>query len=156
MVQAHEGKHKDLVKFISHQTCINPIQIRQLIRVLDLKEKICVNTSFQEEPQPTILVEALPAPDPVAMATQAIEEEWTAKEVRAEVAKQKEVVTRKSLPKGNQYDLIVADPPWEYEHSISESRDIENQIPMAPTIMIKWYKSLSAVFVWSDIGFLPH
>lgn len=55
MVQAHEGKHKDLVKFISHQTCISPVQITQLLRTVKLKEEIFVNKDFQEEPQPTIL-----------------------------------------------------------------------------------------------------
>lgn len=27
------------------------------------------------------------------------------------------------------YNLIYADPPWRYEHSISKNRDIENQYP---------------------------
>jgi hypothetical protein len=133
MVSAHEGKHKDLVKFIAHQTCISPGHISKLVRVVKLKDEISVNADFPEEPQPTILHEALSAPDPLAMATQAIEEEWTAKEVREEVAKQKEARTRKSLPKENQYDLIVADPPWEYDYSLSDSRDIETQYPTMDT-----------------------
>ena len=133
MVAAHEGKHKDLVKFIAHQTCISPGHISKLVRVLKLKDEISVNADFPEEPQPTILHEALGAPDPVALATQAIEEEWTAKEVRQEVSKQKEAATKKSLPKTEQYHLIVADPPWQYEHSISDSRDIENQYPTMDT-----------------------
>ena len=93
MVKAQEGKRKDLVKFITHQTCISPSQIYRLVQVLELKKEIRVNTNFVEEPQPTILVEALPAQDPVALATQAIEEDWTAKQVREEVAKQREVST---------------------------------------------------------------
>jgi N6-adenosine-specific RNA methylase IME4 len=32
------------------------------------------------------------------------------------------------LPTG-QYNIIYADPPWQYEHSISNSRKIENQYP---------------------------
>lgn len=32
------------------------------------------------------------------------------------------------LPTGK-FDIIYADPPWRYEHSISSSRDIENQYP---------------------------
>ena len=74
IVEAHEEKQKDLVKFIAHQTCINPHTVRQLIRTLELKEKVSDTGRFQEEPQPSILTEALSAPDPVAMATQAIEE----------------------------------------------------------------------------------
>ena len=81
MVEAHEGKHKDLVKFITHQTCISPMQIRKLVRVLELKT--IVIDRFSEEPQPSILAEALTAPDPVALVIQAIEEEWTAKQGKA-------------------------------------------------------------------------
>ena len=75
------------MKFIAHQTCISPSQIYRLLQVSELGKEIRVNAKIQEEPQPTILIEALSAPDPVAMATQAIEEEWTAKEVPEEVAK---------------------------------------------------------------------
>lgn len=32
------------------------------------------------------------------------------------------------LPVG-EFDIIYADPPWKYEHSVSASRDIENQYP---------------------------
>jgi len=32
------------------------------------------------------------------------------------------------LPKG-EYNIILADPPWRYEYSISDSRKIENQYP---------------------------
>ena len=74
-----------LVKFIAHQTCISPMQIRKLVRVLELKT--IVIDRFSEEPQPSILAEALTAPDPEALAIQAIEEGWTAKQVREEVAK---------------------------------------------------------------------
>ena len=137
MVKAQEGKHKDLVKFITHQTCISPVQIYKLVASLEIKKKILVNENFTEEPQPTILAEALSATDPVAMATQAIEGEWTAKQVREEVTKQKEVSTQKSLPKETQYDLIVADPPWEYDYSLSDSREIENQYPTMETSAIK-------------------
>ncbi len=94
MVKAQEGKRKDLVKFIAHQTCISPVQIYKLVASLELKKKILVNENMPEEPQPSILVESLTAPDPVAMATKAIEEEWTAKKVREEVAKQSEWVAK--------------------------------------------------------------
>jgi hypothetical protein len=90
MVQAHEGKKQDLVKFIAHQTCISPSQIYRLVQVVNLKKEIRDIAKTEEEPQPSILIESLTAPNPIAMATKAIEEEWTAKEVRQEVAKQKE------------------------------------------------------------------
>jgi len=31
--------------------------------------------------------------------------------------------------KGKKYSVILADPPWQYEHPISDSRKIENQYP---------------------------
>jgi len=89
LVAAHEGKHKDLVKFISHQTCITPHTIRQLVRSLELKTKVSVNGRLTEEPPPTILVEALAAPDPEALAIQALEEDWTAKQTRQEARRLK-------------------------------------------------------------------
>ena len=88
MVTAHEGTQKDLVKFIAGQTCISPIQIRSLVRVLELKKTI-VNNHFSEEPQPTILVEALQAPNPEESAIQAIEEGWTADQARQEARRPK-------------------------------------------------------------------
>lgn len=39
-----------------------------------------------------------------------------------------ETITEKHMPTGK-YEVIYADPPWRYEHSISKSRDIENQYP---------------------------
>jgi len=42
--------------------------------------------------------------------------------------KKKKEVRNKKLPK-EQYSFILADPPWRYEHMISESREIENQYP---------------------------
>jgi len=89
MVAAHEGTHKDLVKFISGQTCISPHTIRYLVRSLELKTKIADIGHLTEEPQPNILVEALVAPDPEALALQAIEEEWTAEQTRKEARRLK-------------------------------------------------------------------
>jgi len=91
MVKAQEGKRKDLVKFIAHQTCISPVQIYKLVASLELKKKILDIENIVEDPQPSILVESLTAPAPVAMATKAIEEDWTVTQVREEVAKQRMV-----------------------------------------------------------------
>jgi len=33
-----------------------------------------------------------------------------------------------ALPKG-EYNIVYADPPWQYEHAVSNSRKIENQYP---------------------------
>lgn len=49
------------------------------------------------------------------------------------IRKNKETETREAkiaqpLPK-DLYQILLADPPWEYEHSVSDSRKIENQYP---------------------------
>ena len=67
------GKHKDLVKFISHQTCLDTTQTTQLIRTIELEKSLL--TKISEKPQPTILMECLAATDPQALAIQAIEED---------------------------------------------------------------------------------
>jgi len=84
MVEANNGKHKDLVKFIAGQTCLDPHTIRQLVRSLELKAKVSVNGRLTEELQPTVLVEALAAPNPEELATQALEEGWTETQARYE------------------------------------------------------------------------
>ena len=82
--EAHEGKKKDLVKFITHQTCLKPTQTTQLLRSIELEKSLI--SEISEKPHPSILIEALPAPNPKALALKAINEEWTAKQVREEVA----------------------------------------------------------------------
>jgi N6-adenosine-specific RNA methylase IME4 len=37
------------------------------------------------------------------------------------------------LPKDRRYSVIYADPPWQYEHAISTSREIEEQYPTLDT-----------------------
>lgn len=60
MVATHEGKHKDLVKFITHQTCLNPTQTTQLLRSIELEKSLI--SEISEKPHPTILAESLVAP----------------------------------------------------------------------------------------------
>jgi N6-adenosine-specific RNA methylase IME4 len=115
LVVASEGqKRKDLVKFISQQTCISPPQIRRLIRVVELGKTIDIDR-FPERPQPSVLMEALQAPDPVALAVQAVEEEWTVERVRVEAAKLNANNGHEPPPppKG-QFHTVVVDPPWAY------------------------------------------
>ncbi len=54
MVEAHQGKHKDLVKFMAGQTCLKPNTIRNLLRTIDLQAKIPVNG--QSTGGPTCLI----------------------------------------------------------------------------------------------------
>ena len=83
LVQAGNGRtHKDLVKFIASQTCLTRDTIRNNLRALALKAEMGVTA--QNDTWPTILTESLDAPDPLALATQALEEGWTVVRVRAE------------------------------------------------------------------------
>ena len=75
MGAVHEGKHKDLVKFISHQTCISASQVQRLVNTFGLREKIRDIADLSEDPYPSIFIECLSAPDPEALAIKAIEEE---------------------------------------------------------------------------------
>ncbi len=122
MVEAHEGKHKDLVKFIAGQTCLKPRQVQQLVKGYQLEQEITQLPAFSvgERIQPTIYIECLGAPDPVALATQAIEEDWTADQTRQEARRLKHVEIHKTipaLPKG-QFCLLYADPPWQYGYQL--------------------------------------
>ena len=87
MVSAHAGKHKDLVKFITHQTCLKPTQTTQLLREIELEKSLI--SEISEKPHPSILIECLSAPDPKALAIKAIEEEWTADQTRQEAKRLK-------------------------------------------------------------------
>lgn len=75
---------KERVRIICSQTCLSRVQVQQLLRVIELQKQLDMNCWVTNKPQPTILVESLRAPDPVALATQAIEHDWTAERVRAD------------------------------------------------------------------------
>ena len=60
----------------------------------------------------------------------AIQEMKRAKTVSERTARVEEINKGSSpLVAVGQFDVIYADPPWRYQHSISESRAIENQYP---------------------------
>ena len=44
-----------------------------------------------------------------------------------------------TLPQGK-FDIILADPPWRYDYSVSRSREIENQYPTLSLDEIKFYQ----------------
>ncbi len=61
----------------------------------------------------------------------AAEEKWTEREARKYVRAFNHKANKKDrppLPEGK-FDVILADPGWQYEHMISESREIENHYP---------------------------
>jgi N6-adenosine-specific RNA methylase IME4 len=116
MMEMHEGKRKELVNFIAHQTCLKPRQIYNLVACEDLRREICRYLQ-NDEPHPTILIEALRSPDSGALALEAIENEWTAEQVRLEASRRKAGALANSdpapIPDG-QYRTVVVDPPWAY------------------------------------------
>ena len=93
MVAAHEGKHKDLVKFISGQTCLQERHVYKLVAGLTLEKEVLPLTAISERPQPTIFAEALDSPNPKDLAKQAIEEGWTAQQTR-------QIAGQRSVPGG--------------------------------------------------------
>ena len=117
MVEVHEGKHKDLVKFINHQTCVTPQHVNLLLRSIELRNKLNDIIHFSEEPQPSILIECLTAPDPKALALQAIQEGWTVEQTRQEANKLKAIQQNGHIsipPPHGSYHTLVMDPPWKY------------------------------------------
>jgi hypothetical protein len=85
------GALRPLVQLISHQTCLKETQVYQLLRARELRLALEREFQISEIPQPSILIEALAAPEPdrPELARRAIEEEWTAEQVRIEAARLK-------------------------------------------------------------------
>jgi hypothetical protein len=109
------GALRPLVQMISHRTCLRQSQVYDLLRALKLEQEVFRVTGIPpERSQPTTFIEALRAPDPVALATRAIDEEWTAGQVRLEAARLRMAASNGGepppLPKGR-YGTIVVDPP---------------------------------------------
>lgn len=83
----------------------------------------------------------------------AVENKWSVKELREAIRDDKHALLPKpKLPEGK-YNVIYADPPWEYEHSMTNSRKIENQYP---TMKLEEIKSMkipssedSVLFLWA-------
>ena len=95
---------------------VKPSQIYRLVAAEELRTKLS-RYRENEEPQPSILVECLAAPDPEVLALEAIENEWTAEQVRLEASRRKAAaiaqVDAPPIPQG-QYQTVVVDPPWAY------------------------------------------
>lgn len=111
------GALRPLVKTISAQTCLKERQVYDLLGALRLERDVLRISANAERPQPSILVECLPAPDPLALACRALEEEWTAEQVRQEAARLRAAAAAgdapPSVPEGR-YHTLVVDPPWDY------------------------------------------
>lgn len=76
--------------------------------------------------------DALGADDPDAVLDWAEENSATRQDLRAYIRDQRRQIKQETLPPVGEYSVIYADPPWQYEFSLSDSRQIENQYPTMP------------------------
>jgi N6-adenosine-specific RNA methylase IME4 len=76
-------------------------------------------------------VAALESKQADALLAKAEEEDWTYQDLRREVQKRKNFFNPQPLPSGL-FDVILADPPWRYDFSETECREVENQYPTLP------------------------
>ena len=72
---------------------------------------------------------ALSSGDPIAALAWAEENNASVKALRHHIRDEKRGIERFVEPPSGEYSVIYADPPWRYEYSQSESREIENQYP---------------------------
>lgn len=115
---AKRGEVRPIVKMIAGQICLKESTVYDLVRVLGLANAIRGTANISDEqPWPTILSECLAAPDPEQLALEAIENGWTAEQVRAE-AKRRAAAAKGPLapPPEGKYRTIVVDPPWRYDN----------------------------------------
>ena len=73
----------------------------------------------------------LEEPDQEELLDEAVETGWKQKDLRTAVRKRRRCIADESTPpppKGK-FNLVLADPPWQYDYSKSDSRKIENQYP---------------------------
>jgi N6-adenosine-specific RNA methylase IME4 len=63
---------------------------------------------------------------------------------------------------GKRYSIILADPPWQYEHPLSDSREIENQYPTLSLDEIKVIpidtilSEQAILFLWCPAPLIEH
>jgi len=88
----------------------------------------------------------------------AAENNWSVRELR-DAIRDKEKGESPPLPE-DKYNVIYADPPWQYEHPISNSRKIEKQYPTMKLENIKELEIPSAkdaiLFLWSPASIICH
>ena len=107
MVRIHAGTQRDLVRALQKMTCLKRSTIYNLLKVMKLERDILINKTLQERPQPTVLLRALEAPDPVTLAKEAIENEWTAERVRLEAARRKAAAQNGHAPRRCRLAAII-------------------------------------------------
>jgi len=97
-----------------------------------------------------------------AMLENAEKEKLTVMELQVAVKKHKEhqqqAINLANAPE--KYDLVYADPPWQYDHPISDSRKIENHYPtmlLADICKLKVPAGDNAVLIlWSPSSMVHH
>jgi N6-adenosine-specific RNA methylase IME4 len=105
----------------SYQTLRNAGWVARQIEMSRRRDKL----SFSHHAE----VAALERKDQDSLLDKAEAEGWNRNELRRAVRESKiRLVEPPPLPQGT-YSLIYADPPWRYEHSMTDARRIENQYP---------------------------
>jgi hypothetical protein len=135
------GQLKPVVQALSHEFCLGPRAIYEMLAARSLQIQALSSSAdirTNEVPHPSILARASLAgkEEAPAVARQAVEEGWTAKEVDREVRRRKQrraAKNAKQLPDGR-FQLLYADPPWEYDFAQSDSRSIEAHYSPLSTI----------------------
>lgn len=106
------------------------------------------------------LVASLEPKDQEKWLDKAEKEELSTRELKATIRKYKHKnMKQPPLPEGK-YNIIYADPPWQYEHPISDSRKIENKYPTMELEEIKKLKIPAAddsiLFLWTPASLIKH
>jgi hypothetical protein len=85
------GALKPLVQGIARQTCHKEKTIYHLLQTLRLERSVILGAenSTPERPIPTVVRECLSAPDPLALANEAVEEGWTTRQTRQEATRRR-------------------------------------------------------------------
>lgn len=96
-------------------SCLNDKTIYHLLKGIELSRtyKIVGTANSAEAVHPTILIEASKADNPQAILKKAIQDGWTAQQVRQEVRRRRKQrkVKLPAIP-ASKYRCLVIDPPW--------------------------------------------
>lgn len=150
------GFKKHTVEALSHHFCLKSAQIYQLLKAAELAPAILDIKNNGEVTHPSILVEAARSTDPVATATQAVEEGWTAAQVRQEVTRQR-LANTPPIPTGT-FPVVYADPPWAFANSgFEQSAAQVYPVMETPAIMALAVPRapMAACFLWVPNSLLP-
>lgn len=99
-------------------------EMKQQVKKADLSKTEALKLArLEPEKQKQVMEKAISGKDKIDNVIKEIK-----KEERQEEKRQQQLAPTKEMPK-NEFEVILADPPWRYDFSSTESREIENQYP---------------------------